>query len=53
VVALCRGEFTTCPAYRFVRAAGREVHPADFTAWVVRGIGPGEVDPPPPATDPI
>jgi hypothetical protein len=51
VQALCRAEFTTCAAYRFVRSAGRGVHPADFVAWVVRGIGPGEVDPPEPAND--
>ncbi len=49
VAALCRGEFGACPAYRYIRAAGRTVHPADFVAWLVRGIGPGQVEP---ATEP-
>ncbi len=43
----CRAEFTRCPAYRYVRAAGRPLHPADFTSWVVRGIPPGALEPPP------
>jgi hypothetical protein len=40
----CRGPFGECPAYRYVRASGRLLHPADFRAWVVQGIGPGRLD---------
>lgn len=43
--AYCRGAYAGCPAYRFLRAAGRPVHPSDFTSWVVRGIGPGRTTP--------
>ncbi len=40
----CRGPYGDCPAYRYVRAAGRPVHPADFRAWVVLDVAPGQVD---------
>jgi hypothetical protein len=30
----CRAAHDRCPAYRFVRSAGRPLHPADFAAWV-------------------
>ncbi len=43
--AYCRGPFGDCPAYRYVRAAGRLVHPADFRSWVVDGISPGRLVP--------
>jgi hypothetical protein len=45
IAGYCRGAFAGCPAFRFVRAAGRLVHPSDFTAWVVRGVTPGRVEP--------
>jgi hypothetical protein len=41
VAALCRAEFQVCPAYRFIRAAGKPLHAADFDAWVVRGVPAG------------
>ncbi len=43
--AYCRGSYGDCPAYRYVHAAGRELHPADFRAWVVEGISPGRLVP--------
>ena len=39
----CRGAFERCPALRFFHAAGQPVHPADFSAWVLRGVTPGQV----------
>lgn len=45
VRGLCQGPFATCPAFRFLLAAGRAVHPADFAAWVLRGVSPGKIDP--------
>ena len=47
VAAYCRGDHSGCPAYRYLRAAGRPVNLADFRAWVVEGVSPGRVDPPP------
>ncbi len=47
LASYCRGDHASCPAYRYVRAAGRPVDPADFHAWVVDGISPGRVDPDP------
>lgn len=43
----CRGRFDSCAAYRYVRAAGRPLNPADFQAWVVDRLSPGRVDPAP------
>ena len=43
----CRGHHDACPAYRYLRAAGHPVNAADFRAWVVEGVSPGRVDPPP------
>jgi hypothetical protein len=40
----CRGPYGDCPAYRYVRAAGHAVHPADFRAWVVRRVAAGRID---------
>ncbi len=40
ISAFCRGSHLECPAYRFVRAAGRLVHPADFTRWVAQSVTP-------------
>lgn len=49
----CRGTFCDCPAYRYIRATGRALHPADFVAWVLRGLTPGRVEPQsPPVLDP-
>lgn len=47
VAASCRGAHESCPAFRYLRATGHGAHPADFRAWVLRGIKPGrtEVDP--------
>ncbi len=47
--AYCRGSYGDCPAYRYLRAAGRHLHPADFHAWVVEGLSPGRLVAP--ATD--
>ncbi len=41
VATLCRAGYKACPAYRFTRAAGKLLHPADFSAWVVLGIPAG------------
>jgi hypothetical protein len=46
----CRAAHASCPAFRFLRATGRAAHPADFRAWVVRGIGAGRIDRTPDAT---
>jgi hypothetical protein len=43
----CRGSYGDCPGYRYVRAAGHPVHPADFRAWVVLDLSPGRLDAPP------
>ncbi len=43
--ALCRDAYVACPAYRYLRAAGKAVNPADFAAWVIRGVRPGRVEP--------
>jgi hypothetical protein len=43
----CRGAFEGCPAFRYLRAAGRPAHPGDFMAWVVRGVSPGRILPVP------
>ncbi len=53
VATYCRGRFGGCPAYRYVRAAGHAVHPADFRAWVVDGIGPGRLVPDSPDAAPV
>lgn len=45
VATYCRGPYGDCPGYRYVRASGHAVHPADFRAWVTRGISPGRVEP--------
>jgi hypothetical protein len=45
VRALCRGAHERCHAFRFLAAAGRGVHPADFEAWIARGVPPGRVGP--------
>ncbi len=50
--AYCRGRYGDCPAYRYVRAAGRFLHPADFHAWVVEGLSPGRLVPPSPDAGP-
>ncbi len=47
VASYCREHHAACPAYRYVRAAGRPVDPADFFGWVIEGISPGRVDPDP------
>jgi hypothetical protein len=54
IAAYCHGPFGACPAYRYVRASGRLLHPSDFRAWVVMGISPGRLDAPAPEvpTDP-
>ena len=44
VASYCRGHYGSCPGYRYVRAAGRLLNPADFRAWVVEGISPGHAD---------
>lgn len=44
LAAYCRGAYGGCPAYRYVRASGHLLHPADFRAWVVRGLTPGRID---------
>lgn len=44
LAAYCRGPYGTCPAYRYVRAAGHLLHPADFRAWVVEDVAPGRID---------
>ncbi len=49
IASYCRGHYGGCPAYRYLRAAGHLVHPADFRAWVVDGISPGQVDAPSPS----
>ncbi|HEX9048945.1 MAG TPA: hypothetical protein VF841_00260 [Anaeromyxobacter sp.] len=43
VATYCRARFGDCPAYRYVRAAGRLLHPADFRSWVLDGIAPGRL----------
>lgn len=43
VATYCRGAYGNCPGYRYLRAAGRLIHPADFRAWVIDGISPGRV----------
>ncbi len=48
----CHADYLLCPAYRFLRATGRSVHPADFEAWVIRGISPGRLDPDPAGLEP-
>lgn len=45
VAAFCRGPYGDCPGFRYVRASGHAVHPADFRAWVTREISPGQVEP--------
>ena len=45
VVAFCRDAHAHCPAFRFLRVTGRFAHPADFRAWVLRGVPPGRTDP--------
>jgi hypothetical protein len=45
LASYCRGAHDNCPGYRYVRAAGRLLNPADFQAWVVQRIAPGRVDP--------
>ncbi len=47
VATYCRDRYGDCPAYRYLRAAGRPVHPSDFRSWVVEGISPGRVEPAP------
>ena len=51
VAAFCRGRFGDCPGYRYVRATGRALHPADFRAWVILGLDPGQTDPSEPAPE--
>jgi hypothetical protein len=55
VASCCRERHASCPAYRYVRAAGRPLDPADFRAWVLDRISPGRTDPDPayhhPGTD--
>jgi hypothetical protein len=41
VATYCRPAHASCPAFRFLRASGRLVHPADFQAWVVLRVPPG------------
>jgi hypothetical protein len=50
IATFCRDSHARCPAFRFFRATGRFAHPADFRAWVLRGIAPGRCDPVPEAT---
>ncbi len=45
VASYCRGHYGSCPGYRYVRAAGRLLNPADFRAWVVDRIQPGRAEP--------
>ncbi len=47
LAAYCRGAYGSCPAYRYVRASGHLLNPADFRAWVVRGVAPGRIEPSP------
>jgi len=47
IASYCRGQYGECPGYRYVRAAGRLLNPADFRAWVVEGIAPGRAEPSP------
>jgi hypothetical protein len=44
VATLCRGGHEHCPAFRFTRASGKLVHPADFVSWIVLGIPAGYDD---------
>jgi hypothetical protein len=45
IATLCRAGYQACPAFRFTRSSGKLLHPADFVAWVVRGIPAGCEDP--------
>ncbi len=45
IAAYCRGDPGSCPALRYLRATGRPAHPADFRAWVLRGVRPGRSEP--------
>jgi hypothetical protein len=49
VAAYCRATWGDCPAYRYLRAAGHLLNPADFRAWVVDGLPPGRTTADPPA----
>jgi hypothetical protein len=43
--AYCRAAPASCPALRYLRATGHPAHPADFRAWVLRGVRPGRSEP--------
>ena len=43
--SFCRDEYSACPIFRFAKATGHGVHRADFLAWLVRGIRPGQLAP--------
>jgi hypothetical protein len=45
VATWCRATHAACAAFRFVRATGRRTNPADFRAWVLRGVPPGRTEP--------
>ncbi|HEX9243105.1 MAG TPA: hypothetical protein VF875_11745 [Anaeromyxobacter sp.] len=45
VAAYCRAAHEACAAFRFVRATGHGANPADFRAWVLRGVPPGRTEP--------
>jgi hypothetical protein len=44
VAASCRAAPEGCPAFRYLRATGHPAHPADFRAWVLRGVHPGRTE---------
>jgi hypothetical protein len=44
VQTLCRGSHEGCPAFRFTRASGKLLHPADFESWVILRIPAGYDD---------
>ena len=45
VAAFCRAAHEACAAFRYVRATGSRANPADFRAWVLRGVPPGRTEP--------
>lgn len=40
----CHAAHESCPAFRYLRAAGHPAHPADFRAWVILGVSPGKTE---------
>jgi hypothetical protein len=52
VGTFCRASHERCPAFRYLRVTARPMHPADFRAWVVRGVPPGRSDAAPESAGP-